>query len=519
MGRDSPNKPATSCIACFAWGVLPGRSCRACFSFGQNHSTAECAGCHRDVPLKKDYCRLCWVQARVDAAGAVTVLAPYLRRVRDHQLFFSSMRRALAHPLAPRRRRPRAAEPTPLLRVSRCAQLRLVEVPRDFTRFDRGRDANLANPFLVEARHAARVIAEARGWPLRLLGEVDRALVILLSDHGAGELVRHSELFPALRNRGLSVGRTVEILKELHLFEDDRRPTFDMWLERKLVGVAPGIRTDVEAWARGLQHGGQRSQPRSQSTVWNYVGAVRPVLGEWSTRHGHLREVTPNDVLAARNAVAGKERENRIVALRSLFRHAKRAGTVFRNPTTRIHVGRQPDGIILPLSASNVAEVVALATTPAVRLIVALAAVHAARPTAIRHLVLDDVDVGNRRLVIAGHARPLDDLTRRALIDWLDFRRTRWPSTANPHVLVTQQTALGVVPVGRLWVTDAVRGLVATLERLRIDRQLDEALTHGPDPLHLATVFGIDEKTAVRYAASARQLLDGQAEDHGPGGP
>lgn len=28
-----------------------------------------------------------------------------------------------------------------------------------------------------------------------------------------------------------------------------------------------------------------------------------------------------------------------------------------------------------------------------------------------------------------------------------------------------------------------------------IDRQLEEALTHGPDPLHLAAVFGLDQKT------------------------
>jgi hypothetical protein len=25
-----------------------------------------------------------------------------------------------------------------------------------------------------------------------------------------------------------------------------------------------------------------------------------------------------------------------------------------------------------------------------------------------------------------------------------------------------------------------------------------EALTHGPDPLHLAVMFGLDEKTAIR---------------------
>ncbi|MFD7785467.1 hypothetical protein ACFV4Q_20595 [Streptomyces nojiriensis] len=39
-----------------------------------------------------------------------------------------------------------------------------------------------------------------------------------------------------------------------------------------------------------------------------------------------------------------------------------------------------------------------------------------------------------------------------------------------------------------------MRGQDATLERLRVDRQLEEALIHGPDPLRLAEVFGLDEK-------------------------
>jgi hypothetical protein len=38
------------------------------------------------------------------------------------------------------------------------------------------------------------------------------------------------------------------------------------------------------------------------------------------------------------------------------------------------------------------------------------------------------------------------------------------------------------------------------------DRQLEEALTHRTNPLHLA-VFDLDESTAIRYAA-ARQLLE-----------
>ena len=62
-------------------------------------------------------------------------------------------------------------------------------------------------------------------------------------------------------------------------------------------------------------------------------------------------------------------------------------------------------------------------------------------------------------------------------------------------------------PVSPAWMAHTFGGLGSTLEQLRVDRQLDEALTRGPDLLHLAAVFDIDAKTAVRYANNARQLL------------
>jgi len=51
-----------------------------------------------------------------------------------------------------------------------------------------------------------------------------------------------------------------------------------------------------------------------------------------------------------------------------------------------------------------------------------------------------------------------------------------------------------------------------------VDRQLEEALAQGPDPLHLAAVFGLDPKTAIRYAETARQLLQTAAEEQDPAG-
>ncbi|MEU4040096.1 hypothetical protein [Streptomyces collinus] len=88
--------------------------------------------------------------------------------------------------------------------------------------------------------------------------------------------------------------------------------------------------------------------------------------------------------------------------------------------------------MLQPLVPEQVDRSVAAAPTPATRLILALAAVRAARVAQIAGLMLDDVDLGNRRLTIAGRVRPLDDLTRKLLLDWLEHRHRRGPNTAHP---------------------------------------------------------------------------------------
>ncbi|MEN3615412.1 hypothetical protein AAH979_38680 [Plantactinospora sp. ZYX-F-223] len=72
--------------------------------------------------------------------------------------------------------------------------------------------------------------------------------------------------------------------------------------------------------------------------------------------------------------------------------------------------------------------------------------------------------------------------------------------------MINKITALWLGPVGHTWILN-LRRLPATLERLRIDRQLEEALATGGDPLHLVKVFAISERAAVRYAANAQALL------------
>jgi hypothetical protein len=505
-------KPPASCLTCFAWGLLPGRYCSACYSFAQNHATGVCAGCDRTVALKKGYCRLCWCQASLQAKGEVTVLGPYLARVRDHQLFFAWMHkpRQPGPRLGKRGRRPARPRPTstvPRPPITGCPQLCLFDIPRDFTRFDRRQQAGLDNPWLAWAQHTARQLGETRGWTRWVASDVDRALVVLLANHLEDDTVCYSELFPALRARGLSIERTVEVLDQLDLLDDDRVPAFELWLDRKLTELAPGIRRDTEAWLRLLRDGGPRNRPHDLNTVWAYLNEIRPILLDWSTHHDHLREVTREDILTSTHSLHGSKRHHTLSVLRSLFRHCKKTATIFGDPAARIRVGHHDYAVVQPLQPAEVRAALTAAVTPSARLALALAAIHAARPKAIRELLLDDVDLGNRRLIIAGHARPLDKFTHRVILDWLDYRRSRWPNTANLHMIVSQQSALETGPVSKVWITNALRGLTATLERLRVDRQLEEVLTYGPDPLHLATVFGIDEKTAIRYATTARQLL------------
>jgi hypothetical protein len=520
---------ASSCADCLAWGVLNGRRCSSCSVWRHKHpGEAGCAGCRRTLAVRDGYCRLCWQQARCQSRlagglprGAVSVLQDG-DRLHWHQLFFDRMQ--LRRPESPvhqhgRRGSPPKPPPEPAGRPAfRWIQPRLFEAWRDFTRFDEDADADLGNPWLAWGLYLAWQRGEARGWRRGLRFAVRRALIIVLSRHEPGGTVRYSEIIPLQQALGLRAGRTAEVLQEMGVLDDDRRPSFEDWLERKLDGLAPGIRADTGAWLRTMRDGGPRSRPRAISSAWNHMLCIRPVLLEWSSQYGHLREVTRDDIQAALGELHGSRRSNVLVALRSLFAFCKKQKAIFRSPVQGIRVGQRTWGIIQPLSQDEVDQAAEAAATPDARLLLVLAAMHAARVKAIREIRLDDVDPGNRRIVIGGRARPLDDLTRQVLLEWLAHRGARWPSTANPHLLVNQQSANGTGPVSRSYfATTALRGKAATLERLRVDRQLQEALACGPDPLHLAAMFGLDPKTAIRYAENARQLLITAAEEQDPG--
>lgn len=516
--RDPARDRPRSCTDCLAWGVLEQIRCRACRSFRHDHpGEQECAGCGRTLRVKDGYCRLCWVQLSGGHAWegttppAVAALVAAGVKVTHHQLFFDKM-----SPRAGARPRPAGSRRASAGKAPLPGQARVQ--PDLFTPPARPRRMpDAASPSLAAAIGIANGLAEARGWSAEVRRRVRKGLAIALAGRGEGEDVQWSRVLPQLQAEHVSTRHVAEVLREAGVLHDDRPPAFDAWLDRKLGGVASGIRRDTERWLRTLKDGGPRSRPRAIATVHSHLGKALPALTDWSACYDHLREITRDDIKDFLRPLHGSHRHNALVALRSLFAFCAADGVIFRNPARGIKVGRRPSATVpQPLGQDDIDAAAAAAVTPAARLIIALAGIHAARSSTICSILLADADPASPRLLLAGRPRPLDDLTARLLRAWLEDRQARWPGTANPHLLINSHTALGTGPASRTWVTTTLRGHAATIEALRVDRQLEEALATGADPLHLAATFGLDPGTAVRYASSARQLLQTAAEQQNP---
>jgi hypothetical protein len=305
----STDGPAGSCIDCLAWGLLNGSRCAAYNT--HRHEEGACTGCGRAELFRKGYCRMCWNQARAQAKASgqprnKAIASNFLDQGGDfHQLFFASLQITKGAATTPERRHgrrgaPRKPPPPPAQRPrDRWIQTKLFDPPRDFTRFNDDTDAAPANPWLAWGIYLAHQIGEAHGWRRGIQYGVRRGLIVLLSGHTADDVIRYSELFPAMRARDLSVERVVEVLTAMGILLDDRTSSFEKWLERKLDGLADGIRQPTEAWLRAAHDGGPRTKPRDPATVWARMGFVRPTLLSWSKRYDHLREVTRDDVWPA----------------------------------------------------------------------------------------------------------------------------------------------------------------------------------------------------------------------------
>jgi len=367
-------------------------------------------------------------------------------------------------------------------------------------------------PLLLAATRCAIVLAEARGWSAATVTGVFYGLKAVLNGHTGEDLVPLSEVRERVRpRRHSSATRIAEVLAELELLHDDTTAAIRTWIDRRTRELPAGFGRDVRAWLVVLLDGDARTRPRSHTTLRVHFGIVRPFIECWAATRGHLREITSGDVDSVLEPLRGHRRYNAIMALRSLFRFAKRRGLTFADPTRHLSGGRGAGRTVLPMTAEQIRAAGQAAVTPAQRLAIALAAVHAARPQAIRELTLDDIDLPNRRITLAGHRQPLGELTRNALLAWLEYRRATWPDTANRHVVVSRISALGTRPVSADYL-DKHQPHGISFERIRRDRILQEALATGADPVHLALVFNIDHTNAMAYANAARSLLSSPAE-------
>ncbi|MDN5933633.1 MAG: hypothetical protein L0I24_21625, partial [Pseudonocardia sp.] len=240
--------------------------------------------------------------------------------------------------------------------------------------------------------------AQTAGWNMFALRAVLAGLHLVLDGRPDGQPIALSELRAVLdATGGARLARMAQVLDDLGLLVDDIVPTMRSWVEDRAQTLPPGFRTEVRAWLLVLLEGDARTRPRSASTLYGYFGRARPHLITWSQTRGQLREVTEDDVRAALDELRGHRLAGTFVALRSLFRFAKRHRLIFADPTRRLHIGRvAPTRVLLPMTNTQIADVAHTAVTPAQRLVVALTAVHAARAGAIRELTLDDVDLAGR---------------------------------------------------------------------------------------------------------------------------
>lgn len=226
--------------------------CAACRQFAFDYEADRCSGCGLFEPVRDGYCRLCWHQAREDGlasgkTGSATSACHFLdQQDGHHQLFFADMtiRRGAAttawSQCYDRRGRPRKPPPPQALRpVAAWIQPPLfADVPRDYARFDPTQHPDPDNPWLAWARHVAHTLVETRGWTRRIRHEVDRTLVIVLSGHVDGDVVRYRGLSTGLKHFDITTERTAEVLSAMGILLDDRRRPIEDWLAGKLQPLA-----------------------------------------------------------------------------------------------------------------------------------------------------------------------------------------------------------------------------------------------------------------------------------------
>ncbi|MFF3127659.1 tyrosine recombinase XerC [Streptomyces sp. NPDC057908] len=352
--------------------------------------------------------------------------------------------------------------------------------------------------------HRAKDLAVSRCWSRWTCNRVKCGLMVLAALHQPFEKIRATTVHALARHAEVAAVHLIDMLDDLDLLLDDAPDTLGQPIDTHLAPLPEQIRSEAAAYFDVLRDGTARRRPRTRDTVDVHLRMIVPFTLEYCTpRYSTLRQVTRNDLtewISTRQENVQRE----VVALRDLFKVLKAQRLIFADPARGIRPGAVPSNPPTPLPEDRLQQVAAAARdNPTLRVVLALAGIHALFPREIRLLQDSDIDMGTRRLRRGGTSRPLDGFTAQALREYQRYRDARWPKSSNPHLLRTQQTALREAPVSKFWLKGLFKNLPATADSLRQDRVLEEATAVGPDPLHIATMFNLSAETSLRYTRAA----------------
>ncbi len=508
---------ASSCAHCLAWKADGARLCLPCQRFKQAHrQVGVCAGCGRNLPLQQGRCRMCLyalahigkqtltsgVQLWMDGAG----LRP---RWHGYRLVTGQdgIRRPVAAEGTADRRQPLVSPA-----IATAGQLALFAAPPRHWEVLHQRELPALSDRAEALRRELAQLAARQQWRPRVASAHQRTLIMITAWLGVDAPIEEADLWAIARlGNAYNARRLIPFLTERGLLIADHVRHADPHragvarLRRRIPGH---LLPEVDVWIAVLRGEGRRpSRPFSWKTVNGYLGYATPTLESWGPSVTSLREITTAHVQEAVDNASGVD--GVFTALRSLFKALKRERVIFHDParsttfTFRVAIRR-------PVPSDRLVGLIDRVPTASGRVAVALTAIHALRAHTIRGTLLSDLNRSKGTLGVRGASGRqtrlvyLDDFTLSLIATMLKERAARWPHSTNPHLLVTRVTAHD--PAGPQMSHKAFqyffRCLGINTEQVRIDRILDEARATA-DPVHLMTVFGITEDTAMDYLASA----------------
>ncbi|MGW3954689.1 hypothetical protein ACWEKM_28000 [Streptomyces sp. NPDC004752] len=508
-----PPRAPRQCKDCCAWIPVARRAgfvCDPCRHWRERTGRGRCCRCGRDgLALRAGRCRSCHPYRLLDAAR------PASRRFTQLVISLPIGKGGPfeAYPVG-EPELPDYDERRPALHTSR-GQEALFNLRRDWAPvLARLRSAPVGEPPLTaNARHLVEEFARDRPGQRPDYKKNTRTLTILMYWLGAETAVLERDVYDlAGIDTNLAAKPVCQFLHARGLLVEDpdlHRDADLAWIESTLAALPEPVASEVGTWVKVMREQGRREgEPRGYDGIRRYLTTLQPTLTVWTTTAGvnSLREITKDHVENAVDGLSGYARRGLATALRSLFRALKRERMIFRNPTRHLPVG-DLKGIPKSIPSDLLMGLLDQTATPLGRLVVALASIHALPGHEIQTLHTTGLDLSRGTLEVRRgllrHTLYLEELTHQLAADWTTYRYQRWPASANPHLLVSQKTAVDpdhpTVSIGLL--SGALpRGL--TLSGLRQDRILNEA-SESADPLRLMRLFGITEQTAMRYVTAA----------------